>query len=93
LRNKSNEASTVAFRKALALDPNFLDAQYHICINFIEQAAFKKCILEGEKIIAKDDGYANAYLVIGHAYKRMGQFGLADKYQKRAERINPKLKQ
>ena len=93
LRNKSNKASTLALRKALALDPNFLDAQYHICINYIEQAAFKKCILEGEKIIAKDSEYAKAYLVIGHAYKRMGQFGLADKYQKRAERIDPKLKQ
>ncbi|MFT5647234.1 MAG: tetratricopeptide (TPR) repeat protein, partial [Aureispira sp.] len=48
---------------------------------------------EAEKILAKNSEYAKAYLVIGNAHKRMGNYILADNFQKKAERMDPSLKQ
>jgi len=78
---------------ALALDPNYLDAQYHICISLIKTGRYEDCIKEAEEILEKDSQYAKAYLVIGHAHKRMRNYVLADQFQKKAERMDPTLKQ
>ena len=43
--------------------------------------------------LQKNNLYAKAFLVIGHAYKRMGNYLKADEYQKKAVRLDPSLKQ
>lgn len=82
-----------AMEQALAIDPMFLDAQYHICISYIQTSQYEKCIAEAEKILKKNSDYAKAYLVMGHAHKRMGNYVLAAEYQKKAERMDPTLRQ
>lgn len=82
-----------AMKAALALDAMYLDAQYHICIALVKTSQYEKCIAEAEKILQKSSQYAKAYLVIGHAHKRMGNYVLADEFQKKAERLDPTLKQ
>lgn len=88
-----NNKSIDAMLEALKLDNMYLDAQYHICVNYIKTNRFKECIAEAEKIIEKDSNYAKAYLVIGHAHKRLGNYVLAEEFQKKAERLDPTLKQ
>lgn len=82
-----------AFKVALKLDPMYLDAQYNIAVAYLKMSQYDKSIAEAEKIIAKNSEYAKAYLVIGHAHKRMRNYVLADSFQKKAERIDPSLKQ
>lgn len=78
---------------ALTIDPMFLDAQYNIAICYLKTSQYDTCIVEAEKILKKNSQYAKAYLVIGHAHKRMGNYGLASEFQKKAERLDPTLKQ
>ncbi|MCP4440994.1 MAG: tetratricopeptide repeat protein [Aureispira sp.] len=92
LYNKENLKSIEALEGALKLDPTFLDAKYHVCVNYIDMSQYDKCIAEGEKIIELNNKYAKAYLVIGHAYKRKGQYDVAEKYQNEAERLDPSLR-
>ncbi|MCH2021086.1 MAG: tetratricopeptide repeat protein [Saprospiraceae bacterium] len=88
-----NYQSITSLETAVKLDPMFLDAHYHICVNLIKTSQYEKCIIEAEKILQKNNLYAKAFLVIGHAYKRMGNYLKADEYQKKAVRIDPSLKQ
>lgn len=88
-----NHKSVDAFQKAVKIDPMFHDAQYHICVNLIKTSQFEKCIMEAEKILKKNTQYAKAYLVIGHAHKRLGNYVLANEFQKKAERLDPSLRQ
>ncbi|MDC0231211.1 tetratricopeptide repeat protein [Aureispira] len=88
-----NYKSIASLEIAIKLDPMFLDAQYHICVNLIKTSQYEKCIAEAEKILQKNNLYAKAFLVIGHAYKRMGNYLKADEYQKKAVRLDPSLKQ
>lgn len=92
LYNKENLKSLEALKAVLNLDPDFLDARYHICVNYIDMNDFDKCIAEGEAIIKLNPKYAKAYLVVGHAHKRKGKYELAEKYQKEAERLDPSLR-
>ncbi len=82
-----------AQREALKLDPDYLDAQYNICLSLFKTSRFDECIAEAEKILEKDDKYAKAYLIIGHVHKRMRNYLLAEEFQKKAERLDPTLKQ
>ena len=88
-----NYKSIDALEKALDIDPEFFDAQYHVCVNLIKISQFEKCITEAEKLLKKNDQYAKAYLVIGHAHNRLGNYVLANEFQKKAERLDPTLKQ
>lgn len=92
LYNKENLKSLEALKSVLKLDPSFLDAKYHICVNYIDMNDFDKCIAEGESIIKVNPKYAKAYLVVGHAYKRKGKYDIAEKYQNEAERLDPTLR-
>lgn len=82
-----------SMERALQLDPNYLDAEYHICIAHLKMSQYKTCIAKAEALLKKDSEYAKAYLIIGHAHKRMGNYGLASDFQKKAERLDPTLKQ
>lgn len=93
LKNKNNNKSIAALRDALKIDPMFFDAQYHICINYIESNRFEDAIKEGEKLIQKEPNYAKGYLVIAHAYKRLGNLAAANKYQQRAVALDPSLRE
>lgn len=93
LKNKNNNKSIAALREALKIDPMFFDAQYHICINYIESNRFEDAIKEGEKLIKKEPNYAKGYLVIAHAYKRLGNLAAANKYQQRAVALDPSLRE
>ncbi|AFC26674.1 tetratricopeptide repeat protein [Saprospira grandis] len=92
LRQKKNDLSIQNFEKALALDPYFIDAQYHICVNYIETNRFLDAIDEAEKIIEKDPKFAKAYLTLAHSHKRLGNLAEADKYRKKAIRLDPSLR-
>ncbi|WBM74432.1 tetratricopeptide repeat protein [Saprospira grandis] len=92
LRKKKNDLSIQNFEKALALDPYFIDAQYHICVNYIETNRFLDAIDEAEKIIEKDPKFAKAYLTLAHSHKRLGNLAEADKYRKKAIRLDPSLR-
>ena len=93
LYNEHYLKSIKVLQKALEIDPDFLDAQYHICVNYLKISAYDDCIAEAQKILKRADDYAKAYLIIGHAYKRMGQYAEAAQYQKQAERLDPSLRQ
>lgn len=82
-----------AMDNALRIDPLFLDAKYHIAISYLKMSEYDTCIAKAEEILKQDSQYAKAYLVIGHAHKRMGNYGLASDFQKKAERLDPSLRQ
>lgn len=92
LQLKENDKSIAAFQSALQLDPAFLDAQYHICVNYVETNRFQECIDEAAKIIAKDAKYAKAYLITAHSYKRIGNYNLSDKFYNKAVELDPSLR-
>lgn len=89
---KDNYRSIEYFEKILKRQPMQLEAHYHICINYIEMNLFEKCIEEAQKILLKNDQYAKAYLIMAHAYKRLGNYELSNKYQAIAVKINPTLR-
>ncbi len=93
LYNEHYLKSIEVLKIALKIDPNFLDAQYHMCVDYFKTNDYKDCIAEAQKILQKDANYAKAYLIIGHAYKRMGDYLQAAQYQKKAERLDPSLRQ
>lgn len=86
-------AAMRAFKAALALDEGYLEAHYQLCVSYMRVQDYKTCIEEAERLLKKDPNYAQAYLVLGHAHKQLGNYVLAEKLQKRAQAMDPTLKQ
>lgn len=92
LATKEQNKAIDAFKEALKLDADCLDCQYHIAAAWFNMNEYQRCMDIAEAIVEQDDSFAKAYLLIGHAYHRMGKYGLAQEYQRKAQRLDPSLK-
>lgn len=49
-------------------------------------------LMRRRKLLKKNPKFAKAYLTLAHSHKRLGNLAEADKYRKKAIRLDPSLR-
>jgi tetratricopeptide (TPR) repeat protein len=83
------DAAIAEFRKAIAINPHFLDAHNNLGAALAGQGRLDEAIAAYQQAIRANPNYALAYLNLGIAYYRRGQYDQAIAQFQHALRIDP----
>jgi uncharacterized protein (TIGR03032 family) len=82
-------AAIVAYRTCLDLDPNHLDARYHLALTFAQLDRPMESIAELNRVIHNDPNHINALWQLGEQYVSLGDYDRAQIYRDRVLEIDP----
>lgn len=77
------------FRKALALMPDFLQAQFNLAIALRDQGKLDEALAELEALVSKQPQHADAWSTLGYLYVRLERHDEAERCFRAALAVNP----
>ncbi|NVM00838.1 MAG: tetratricopeptide repeat protein [Candidatus Helarchaeota archaeon] len=77
------------FKKAITIDPEFLDAWYNLGFYYFELEEYKKAINCFKEILKKDPENLDTLYILGKVYQELKEYKLELKYLKNIIAINP----
>lgn len=77
------------FRKALAFNPNFFQAQFNLGIALRDQGRFDEARVELEAVVAKQPQHADAFNALGYVYLSLARHDDAERCFRAALARNP----
>ena len=80
-----------SYKKAVLLNPKFLEAHYNLAIVSKENGNLEESILSYEKTISIDPNFVEAYNNLGNIYDDLGKLDNAEKYYTKVISLNPKF--
>lgn len=86
-RNLLDEAIT-EFKKAIEIDPEFIEAYNNLGYVYLKQKAYQEAIDAFSKALAKDNNYADLHNNLGYVYFCMNKYGEAIRELNSAIEIN-----
>lgn len=83
------EAAVTAYRTCLNLDPNHLEARYHLGLALAQLHQPAASITELERVLDNDPNHIHALWQLGEQYVCLGDYDRAGSYRDRALAIDP----
>ena len=83
------EAAKIAFREALRLDPEMVEAHYTLGIACWQNGDIEETTTAMRAAVAKRPGYAEAHYMLGTGLKQKGELTEAAQALEEAIRLNP----
>ena len=90
-RENEFEYTKIAYKKAIKLQPDFIDAHYNLASLFYRNRLAKEAIIHYKKTIELKPDFVQAYLDLGSAFKYLKNFDEAIHYYRKALELNPNL--
>jgi len=88
LRRNLFDEAIAEFKKAIEIDPEFVEAYNNLGFVFLKQKSYQEAIDAFSKGIEKDGNYADLYNNLGYAYLSINKYGEAIDELNRALEIN-----
>jgi protein O-GlcNAc transferase len=84
-----NDEVIAAYRSALAIRPDYIDASFNLAKTFDELERTEEAIASYAHTLVLDPDFVDAHNSMGNSYLKMGQYPLAISCYEQAIRINP----